>query len=154
LNKSECEELNSLRKEDPLLVVPGRVPRDSEPLAVWLGPAAVSPGLQRSPSPGDGLPVTGPPAAALDTPGGVYGRHAESTVVACRSPSAAANLLMSRYYKLGFCFHIIQIVCIVPSMTIIGLYGCPGGIVPLTRAVVGRDGAALGAAHLLIGRRA
>jgi hypothetical protein len=90
LNKSECEELNSLRKEDPLLAVPARALRDSE----WLGPAAVSPKLQRSPSPGDGLSVTGPPAAALDTPGGVYGRHAESTVGAFRGPSAAANLLV------------------------------------------------------------
>lgn len=51
----------------PLLVVPARALRDSEPLAVRLGSASVSPGLQRSKSPVEGQPMTGAPAAALGT---------------------------------------------------------------------------------------
>jgi type VII secretion protein EccE len=46
----------------PLLVVPARALRDSEPLAVRLGSASVSPGLERSTSPADGQPMTGAPA--------------------------------------------------------------------------------------------
>jgi len=46
------------------------------------GTAAVNPGLQRSSRPADGQPMTDPPAAALDTPSGVYGRYAELAAAA------------------------------------------------------------------------